>query len=113
MRLLCVYVRDIPIKERNGAPFFLQMLLLWSKVSKHLILDAWTPLEADPYFVHLPSLNTHNSFLMETVVRFLSGHLGNQALHAAFWVITLSHFTTLQKERIKQNRVLRSRDCYC
>lgn len=31
---------------------------------------------ADPLFVHLLSLNTHNSFLMEILVCFLSGHFG-------------------------------------
>lgn len=88
-------VRDIPIKERNGDPFFLQMLLLWSKESKHLILDAWTPLNVDPYFVHLPSLNTHNSFLMETLVCFLSGHFGESGPSGCFlgyYSVTFYHF---------------------
>lgn len=31
---------------------------------------------ADPAFVHLPSLDAHDSSLMETLVCFLSGHFG-------------------------------------
>lgn len=75
----------------------------------HLDPTSWQTLILCTYLLSMhttpPGWKRSSVFSMDT--------LGESGTSHCFWVITLPHFPTLPKEHIKQNRVLRSQDCYC